>query len=62
MAAMIETTDHDQGSPPLYSGPVGALVAVLLDGHRWAMVPPGDPVAAHLVDKGFEKGAEQWLA
>ncbi len=47
---MIPTTNHDAGPPPLYSGPVGALMAVRFDGRRWAMVPPGDPVAAHLVD------------
>ncbi len=76
---MIETTDHDQGSPPLHSGSGGVLIPVLIDGRRWAMVPPGDPIADHLVDcrrggrvmsrhserrfeKGFEKGAGQWLA
>ncbi len=50
---MIPTTDHDQGQPPLYSGPVGALVAVRLDGHRWAMVPPGDPTADVVITSGF---------
>ena len=47
---MIETTDHDACLPPLYSGPGGVLVPVLLDGHRWALLPPGDPVAVHLID------------
>ncbi len=52
---MTQTTDHDCGLPPLYSGPVGALVAVRLDGRRWAMVPPGDPVADHLINMEQEK-------
>lgn len=38
---MIETTDHDQEPPALYSGPGGTLIAVLLDGRRGAMVPTG---------------------
>ncbi len=55
MAAVIPTTDPDQGPPPLYSGRVGALVAVRLDDRRWAMVPPGDPVADHLVEHDVER-------
>ena len=49
---MIETVDHDQGTAPLYCGPVGHLARVLLDGHRWATIPPGDPIAEHLVAAG----------
>ncbi len=45
---MTETADHDQGQPPLYCGPAGALVIVLLDGQRWAALPPGDPLADRL--------------
>ena len=52
---MTPTTDHDAGLPPLYSGPVGALVAVRLDGRRWAVMPPGDPVADHLINMEREK-------
>ena len=48
---MTSTTDHDAGPPPLYSGSGGVLVPVLLDGHRWALLPPGDPVAAYVVDR-----------
>ena len=50
MTAITETTDHDAGLPPLILPAIGFLVPVLLDGHRWAMVPPGDPIAQHLVD------------
>ena len=46
---MIPTADHDAGPPPLYSGPLGVLAPVLLDGHRWAVLPPGDPIAGHLM-------------
>ena len=52
---MIPTTDHDQGQPPLHSGRVGALATVRLDGHRWTVLPPGDPVADHLVDHQMER-------
>ena len=46
---MIPTADHDAGPPPIYGAPFGVLVPVLLDGHRWVMNPPGDPIAARLV-------------
>ncbi len=52
---MIPTADHDQGPPVLYSGPVGALATVRLDGHRWAMMPPGDPVADHLINPDWSE-------
>ncbi len=42
---MIPTTGHDAGQSPLYSGLGGALIAVLINGHRWAMTLPGDPIA-----------------
>ena len=45
---MIPTQDHDQGPAPLYSGPVGALAVICIDGHRWAMMPPGDPLSDRL--------------
>ncbi len=45
---MIPTTDHDAGPPPLYGVPLGVLVPVLLDGRRWAVLPPGDPLVDHL--------------
>ena len=48
-SAVIPTTDHDAGPPPLYGAPHSVLVPVLIDGHRWAMIPPGDPIAAYLV-------------
>ena len=48
---MIETTDHDQGPPALYSGPGGALIAVLLDGRRGAMVPTGTTRANTLINR-----------
>ena len=44
----IPTTDHDQGPPPLYGAPLGVLVLVLVDGRRWALLPPGDPLVDHL--------------
>ena len=47
---MITTADHDAGPPPLYGAPLGVLVPVLIDGHRWAVLPPGDPIATYLVD------------
>ena len=46
---MIPTADHDAGPPPLYGALLGVLVFVLLDGHRWVMIPPGDPISARLV-------------
>ena len=52
MDSAIETTDHDEGVPPLYGAPLGALVPVLIDGRRWIVLPPGDPIAAHLVEPG----------
>ncbi len=52
---MIETTDHDAGPPLLYVGEVGHLVQVQIDGHRWALLLPGDAVAELLV--GTEPGA-----
>ncbi len=48
---MIETTDHDQGPPAFYSGPGGALIAVLLDGRRGAMVPTGTTRANTLIKR-----------
>ncbi len=54
MTPAIETTDHDQGPPPLYCGSGGFLVPIMLDGHRWALLPPGDPVVAHLVNHDVE--------
>ncbi len=50
MIPITETTDHDQGPPPLHVGDVGHLAQVLIDAHRWAMMPPGDPIAERLVD------------
>ena len=56
---MIPTTDHDQGPPPLAVGNVDHLARVLLDGHRWALLPPGDPIAAYLLDgEGSSNEAE----
>lgn len=52
---MIPTTDHDAGPPPLYSAPLGVLVPVLLDGGCWVIMPPGDPIAEHLVDVDVER-------
>ena len=52
---MTPTADHDANLPPLYSGPVGTLVAVRLDGRRWVVMPPGDPVADHLADHEMER-------
>ena len=49
---MIPTTDHDQGPPPLWGAPLGVLVPILLDGYRWVMIPPGDPIAVHPVGAG----------
>ena len=49
MAGMIPATDHDAGPPPLYGAPLGVVVPVLIDGHHWVMIPPGDSIAAHLV-------------
>ena len=52
MAGMIPTTDHDPGPPPVYSDSGGFLIPVLLDGHRWIAIPPGDPIATYLVEEG----------
>ena len=49
---MIPTADHDAGPPPLYGDPFGFLVPVMIDGHRWVVLPPGDPIAEHLVEPG----------
>ena len=53
----IETADHDEGPPPLYSGSGGFLVPVLID-HRWIMLPPGDPLAEYLVNARDDVGGE----
>jgi hypothetical protein len=50
MIAITETTDHDCGPAPLHMPPLGVLVPTLIDGHRWAVLPPGDPIADRLVD------------
>ncbi len=49
---MIPTADHDAGPPPIYSDSGGFLIPVLLDGHRWIAIPPGDPIATYLVEEG----------
>lgn len=49
MTPAIPTTDHDEGAPPLHVRDVGHLVRVLIDGRRWAMMSPGDPVAKILL-------------
>lgn len=50
----IPTADHDANVPPLFLPPLGVLVPVLLDGHRWIVAPPGDPVAEFLLDRDME--------
>ena len=55
---MIPTTDHDCGQAPLYSGPVGSLGCVLLDG-RLLMMPPGDAIAQHMVGAESEVPHDQ---
>ncbi len=45
---VISTTDHDAGPPPHCCAPHGVLVPVLLDGRRWAVLLPGDPLVDHL--------------
>lgn len=54
MIPAIEAADHDAGPPPLYSGPLGVLAPVLLDGHRWAVLAPGDMIADHLLGIDME--------
>ena len=50
MTSIVETVDHDEGRPPLYMGAVpGFLALVLIDGHRWVVVPPGDAIAQYMV-------------
>lgn len=56
MAVMIPITDHEAGPPPLYGAPLGVLVPVLIDGHRWAVLPPGDPLVDHLAAIEAEGG------
>jgi hypothetical protein len=51
MIPITETTDHDQGPPPLHVGDVGHLARVLIDGSRWAMMSPGDLIAAYTVEE-----------
>ena len=55
MNSAIETTDHDAGPPPRYGAPLSFLVPVMIDGHRWVALPPGDPIAEHLVEPGTER-------
>ena len=38
--------------PPIYSDSGGFLIPVLLDGHRWIAIPPGDQLATYLVEEG----------
>ncbi len=45
----IPTTDFDAGPAPLVVGDVTHLARVLIDGRRWAMMPPGDMIAAFLL-------------
>ncbi len=52
-SSTVPTADHDEGLSPLYGAPLGVLVPILLD-RRWVVVPPGDPVAQHLI--GIEAG------
>ena len=47
--APILTIDHDEGLPLLYMPAAGFLVPVLLDGYRWALLPPGDQIAELLL-------------
>ncbi len=47
---MIPTADHDANLPPLLVGEVAHLARVLIDGHRWAMMPPGDLIAVYLLE------------
>ncbi len=49
MTAVTETTDHDQGPPPLHMPPLGVLVPVLFDRHCWALLLPGDQLAELLL-------------
>ncbi len=47
-SSTVPTADHDEGLSPLYGAPLGVLVPVLIDGLRWAVLPPGDPLVDHL--------------
>ena len=46
----IPTADHDASLPPLIVGAVDHLGLVLIDGHRWAVAPPGDMIGVYLLD------------
>ncbi len=54
MPPATETVDHDEGPPPLYCGPHGALVPVLFDGRCWALLLPGDQIAEMLLGTELE--------